>query len=122
MPPTPVGSPSGDEHSSGSNPPLPTPSSEDGALRRLPRLLPVVVMTALTVGWAARPVIPVKVHGSGLLAAPESRRAFFARGPGEVQDIKVKVGEEVVPGQLLLTLSRVDQAAAGGGGVGPDPR
>ncbi|MEB3261053.1 MAG: hypothetical protein VKP63_10550 [Cyanobacteriota bacterium] len=136
MPPTPVGSPP--ESRPGSDPqkpsqsppdgdstgsiPLQDPPGASGPLSRLPRLLPVLVVASLTGIWAALPVIPVKVRGSGLLAAPESRRAFFARGPGEVQDIKVKVGEEVVPGQLLLTLSRVDQAAAGGGGVGPDPR
>jgi multidrug efflux pump subunit AcrA (membrane-fusion protein) len=87
----------------------------------LPRLLPVVVVAGLTVLWAATPSIPVKVRGSGLLMAPESRRAFFARGPGQVQDIKVRVGSVVEPGQLLLTLSRVGQAAPGGGAVTADP-
>ncbi len=80
------------------------------------------MVTTLTAVWAATPAIPVKVRGSGLLAPPESRRAFFARGPGQVQAIKVAVGEAVVPGQLLLTLSRVGQAAAGGGAVAPDPQ
>ncbi len=78
-------------------------------------------MAALTGLWAVTPSIPVKVRGSGLLVAPESRRAFFARGPGQVQDIKVKVGMEVVQGQRLLTLNRVGQAAPGGGAVTPDP-
>jgi multidrug efflux pump subunit AcrA (membrane-fusion protein) len=82
----------------------------------------VIVVATLTGLWAATPAIPVKVRGSGLLAPPESRRAFFSRGPGQVQAIKVTVGEEVVPGQLLLTLSRVGQAAAGGGLVSPDPQ
>ena len=88
----------------------------------LPRLLPVAVVAGLTGLWAVTPSIPVKVRGSGLLTPPESRRAFFARGPGQVQDLKVQVGSEVVGGQLLLTLSRVGQAAPGGGAVTPDPQ
>jgi multidrug efflux pump subunit AcrA (membrane-fusion protein) len=91
-------------------------------LDRLPRLLPVAVVAGLTGLWAVTPSIPVKVRGSGLLTPPESRRAFFARGPGQVQDLKVQVGSEVVAGQLLLTLSRVGQAAPGGGAVTPDPQ
>ncbi|MFN9628915.1 MAG: hypothetical protein ACK59A_01610 [Cyanobacteriota bacterium] len=91
-------------------------------LDRLPRLLPVAVVAGLTLVWAATPSIPVKVRGSGLLMAPESRRAFFSRGPGQVQAIKVGVGAEVARGQLLITLSRVGQAAAGGGAVTPDPQ
>ena len=101
--------------SAGASPAPPPPSN------RLPRLLPVAVVAGLTALWAATPTIPVKVRGSGLLTAPESRRAFYARGPGQVQDIKVGVGTEVDAGQLLLTLSRVGQAAAGGGAVTPDP-
>jgi multidrug efflux pump subunit AcrA (membrane-fusion protein) len=84
-------------------------------------LLPVAVVAGLTGFWAITPTIPVKVRGSGLLMSPESRRAFFSRGPGQVQDLKVRVGDDVEQGQLLLTLSRVGQAAPGGGAVTPDP-
>jgi len=91
-------------------------------LHRLPRILPVAVVGLLTALWAATPGIPVKVRGSGLLMAPESRRAFFARGPGQVQEIRIKVGSTVDRGQLLLTLNRVGQAAPGGGSVVPDPQ
>lgn len=91
-------------------------------LDRLPRLLPVAVVAGLTALWAVTPSIPVKVRGSGLLTPPESRRAFFSRGPGQVQDLKVSVGSDVEEGQLLLTLSRVGQAAPGGGAVTPDPQ
>lgn len=93
-----------------------------GSLHRLPRILPVAVVGLLTALWAATPGIPVKVRGSGLLTAPESRRAFFARGPGQVQEIRVAVGSRVDSGQLLLTLNRVGQAAPGGGAVVPDPQ
>jgi len=82
----------------------------------------VAVVGLLTALWAATPGIPVKVRGSGLLMAPESRRAFFARGPGQVQEIRIKVGSTVDRGQLLLTLNRVGQAAPGGGSVVPDPQ
>ena len=80
------------------------------------------LVAGLTALWAVTPSIPVKVRGSGLLTAPESRRAFYARGPGQVQDIKVEVGSAVAQGQLLLTLNRVGQAADGAGAVSPDPR
>ncbi len=79
------------------------------------------MVAGLTGFWAITPTIPVKVRGSGLLMSPESRRAFFSRGPGQVQDLKVRVGDDVEQGQLLLTLSRVGQAAPGGGAVTPDP-
>jgi len=82
----------------------------------------VGLVAGLTALWAVTPSIPVKVRGSGLLTAPESRRAFYARGPGQVQDIKVEVGSAVAQGQLLLTLNRVGQAADGAGAVSPDPR
>lgn len=91
-------------------------------LERLWRLTPVALVAGLTALWAVTPSIPVKVRGSGLLTAPESRRAFYARGPGQVQDIKVTVGTPVDQGQLLLTLNRVGQAADGAGAVAPDPR
>jgi multidrug efflux pump subunit AcrA (membrane-fusion protein) len=91
-------------------------------LERLWRLTPVGLVAGLTALWAVTPSIPVKVRGSGLLTAPESRRAFYARGPGQVQDIKVEVGSAVAQGQLLLTLNRVGQAADGAGAVSPDPR
>ncbi|MFN9660643.1 MAG: hypothetical protein ACK6BC_09775 [Cyanobacteriota bacterium] len=93
-----------------------------GSLEHLPRLLPVAVVASLTVLWALTPSIPVKVRGSGLLMTPQSRRAFYARGPGQVQAIKVRVGSEVSQGQLLLTLNRVGQAAPGGGAITPDPQ
>jgi len=92
-----------------------------GPLAPLPKLLPVLVLGTLTALWAATPTIAVKVRGSGLLTAPASRRAFYARGPGQVQAIKVEVGSVVDEGQLLLTLNRVGQAAPGDGAVVPDP-
>ena len=87
------------------------------------RLWPIAFVAMLTVLWGAQPNIPVKVRGSGLLTSPESRRPIYARGAGEVQQVKVKVGDLVQEGELLLSLNRVGQAAPGGGLVAaPDPQ
>jgi len=51
----------------------------------------------------------------GVLAPPGERRGIYARGAGEVQALEVRVGEQVRPGQLLLTLSPVGQSAPGAG-------
>jgi biotin carboxyl carrier protein len=51
----------------------------------------------------------------GVLAPPGERRGIYARGAGEVQALEVRVGEQVRPGQLLLTLSQVGQSAPGAG-------
>ena len=87
------------------------------------RLWPIAFVAMLTVLWGSQPNIPVKVRGSGLLTSPESRRPIYARGAGEVQQVKVKVGDLVQEGELLLSLNRVGQAAPGGGLVAaPDPQ
>ncbi|NBQ21593.1 MAG: hypothetical protein EBU30_08055 [Synechococcaceae bacterium WB6_3B_236] len=87
------------------------------------QLWPTAFVALLTLVWGLQPAIPVKVRGSGLLTAPESRRLIYARGAGEVQELKVAVGAQVSQGQLLLSLDRVGQAAPGGGLVaGPDPQ
>ena len=87
------------------------------------RLWPIAFVAMLTVLWGSQPNIPVKVRGSGLLTSPESRRPIYARAAGEVQQVKVKVGDLVQEGELLLSLNRVGQAAPGGGLVAaPDPQ
>ncbi|MEI7664649.1 MAG: hypothetical protein WCI65_01195 [Synechococcaceae cyanobacterium ELA263] len=83
---------------------------------RLYRALPVLLVAGLTLIWASRPSVGVAVHGMGVLAPPGERRGLYARGAGEVQQLKVRVGEQVSPGQLLITLSQVGQNAPGGGG------
>lgn len=87
---------------------------------RLYSCLPTASVAGLSLLWAAHPGVPVLVHGMGLLAPPETRRGFFARGPGEVQELLVQPNGEVRQGQLLLTLSRVGQNAPGGGTIEPD--
>jgi multidrug efflux pump subunit AcrA (membrane-fusion protein) len=85
------------------------------------QLWPTAFVVLLTVVWGLQPTIPVKVRGSGLLTAPESRRLIYARGAGEVQELKVAVGAQVSQGQLLLSLDRVGQAAPGGGWAAANP-
>ncbi|MFM8276766.1 MAG: HlyD family secretion protein [Cyanobium sp.] len=87
---------------------------------RLYPCLPTALVAGLSLLWSAHPSVPVLVHGMGLLAPPETRRGFFARGPGEVQELLVQPNGEVRQGQLLLTLSRVGQNAPGGGTIEPD--
>ena len=96
----------------------PVPSS---LLRRAYGLVPIGLVAGLSLVWASRPTVPVLVRGMGLLAPPEARRGFYARGPGEVQALLVSVGQSVRPGQKLATLSRVSQNAAGAAQAGAAP-
>ncbi len=90
---------------------------------RLYRASPVLVVAVLTLIWASRPSIGVVVRGMGVLAPPGDRRGLYARGAGEVQELKVRVGQQVQAGQLLITLSQVGQSAPGaGGGPATSPR
>lgn len=97
-------------------------AARGAAALSLPRLLPMALVTAVAGGWAVAPVVAVKVEGSAVLLQPGSRVGFYARSAGQVQAVLRRVGDAVEPGQPLLTLNRVDQAAAGTGAVGPDPR
>lgn len=100
--------------------PLPAAPSPLG---RLYACLPLLLVSGLSLAWACRPSVPVLVSGTGLMTAPDQRRPFYARGPGQVQDIRATVGQSVRRGDVLLTLSQVGQAAPGAGGDGaPDPR
>ncbi|MFO0017762.1 MAG: HlyD family secretion protein [Synechococcaceae cyanobacterium] len=82
--------------------------------------LPTALVAGLSLLWALQPGVPVLVRGMGLLTPPETRRGFFARGPGEVQELLVQPNSTVRQGQLLLTLSRVGQNAPAGGTIEPD--
>ncbi len=86
---------------------------------RIPQLLPITAVSAVCVVWALAPSVPVKVEGSAVLLPPESRVGVYARSPGQVQKLHRRVGDQVQQGELLLTINRIDQQAAGGGGVGP---
>jgi HlyD family secretion protein len=86
---------------------------------RLPNLLPMAAVSAACSAWALAPSVPVKVEGSALLLAPESRVGVYARSAGQVQELMRRIGDPVKQGDLLMTINRIDQQAAGGGGVGP---
>ncbi|MFM7351663.1 MAG: hypothetical protein ACKO1G_01015, partial [Microcystis aeruginosa] len=73
-------------------------AAADRANDSLPRLyqaLPTLTVLGLTLLWATRPAIPVKVHGMALLSPPGERLGFYARGSGQVQRIEARVGERV---------------------------
>jgi HlyD family secretion protein len=86
---------------------------------RIPQLLPMAAVSGVCAVWALSPSIPIKVEGSAVLLPPESRTGVYARSAGQVQELIRRVGDVVQQGDLLLTINRIDQQAAGGGRVGP---
>ena len=84
---------------------------------RIPQLLPITAVSALCAAWALAPSVSVKVEGSAVLLPPESRVGIYARSPGQVQELHRQVGDQVRKGELLLSINRIDQQAAGGGTV-----
>jgi HlyD family secretion protein len=92
-------------------------SSPAPLLWRLYACLPVGLVALLSLVWAAHPGVPVLVRGMGVLTPPETRRGFYARGPGEVQALLVSVGDPVQAGQRLISLDRVGQSASGPAGT-----
>lgn len=86
---------------------------------RLYDLLPISLVGGLTLLWCASPSVPVLVRGMGLLSPPDVRRGFYARSPGQVQDVLVGVGQTVQAGQALLTIDQIGQSAPAAGAAGP---
>ena len=81
----------------------------------------MAVVTTIAAAWSLSPAVAVKVEGSAVLLQPDSRVGFYARSAGQVQALPHRVGDAVRQGELLASLNRVDQAAAGAGAVGPNP-
>lgn len=81
----------------------------------------MAAITGLAGVWALSPSVAVKVEGSAVLLQPDSRVGFYARSAGQIQSLSSRVGDGVQRGQLLVSLSRLDQAAAGAGAIGPNP-
>ncbi|MCP9915653.1 hypothetical protein KBZ13_04045 [Cyanobium sp. ATX 6F1] len=77
-------------------------------------------MSAATVHWATGPTIPVVVHGAAVFLDPHSRVGIYARSAGQIQRLALAVGDPVEQGQLVATINRIDEAAPGGGAVGPN--
>lgn len=84
----------------------------------LPRVLPMATVTLLSGVWLCLPGVPDTVHGGALLLQPGSRSGVYARSPGQVQQLMVRLGDRVRPGQTLLSIDRIDQRAPGGGSPG----
>lgn len=93
-----------------------------GGLARLYHALPMLLVCLASLQWASRPSVPVLVRGMGLMSPPDARRGFYARSPGQVQTIEVRVGETVRRGQRLATLNRIDQNAPGAGAAAGSPQ
>ena len=91
------------------------------AVNRALSLLPIICVTAISGAWALSPAVAVKVEGSAVLLQPDSRAGFYARSAGQIQVLHRSVGDDVRQGELLATINRVDQAAAGVGAVSPNP-
>lgn len=98
-------------------PPVDTPAP----LERLAAVLPMAAVTALTLGWAVSPSVPVQVRGAAVLLEPDSRVSVYARSPGQIQRLAAATGAVVRRGQVLASIDRVDQAAPGGGWVASNP-
>lgn len=86
-----------------------------------PRLLPMTVISGLSLAWALSPAVAVKVEGSAVLLEPDSRVGFYARSAGQVQVVLKRLDQPVQQGEVVLLLDRVDQDAPGPGKVGSDP-
>jgi len=81
----------------------------------------MVVVTGLCLTWAATPNVPVKVDGAGVFLVPGSRVGLYARSPGQIQRLPVRIGQTVAQGDLIASIDRIDQAAPGGGWTAANP-
>ena len=86
---------------------------------RIPQLMPMAAVSAACAAWGLAPSVPVKVEGSAVLLPPESRVGVYARSAGQVQEVFRRIGDPVQQGELLMSINRIDQQAAGGGVIGP---
>jgi len=85
------------------------------------RLVPMALVSGLTLIWAASPGVPMRVKGSAVLMEPGSRAGIYARSSGQIQELLLKPGNPVRSGQVVATINRVDQAAPGAGRIGANP-
>ena len=81
----------------------------------------MVLVTGLCLAWAANPNVPVKVEGAALFLTPGSRIGLYARSPGQIQRLPVRIGQTVAQGDLIASIERIDQAAPGGGWSAANP-
>ncbi len=86
------------------------------------RLIPMALVSGLTLAWAISPGVPVRVKGAAVLLEPGSREGIYARSPGQIQQLRVAAGTPVNAGAVVATINRIDQAAPGGGRIGANPQ
>ncbi len=67
-------------------------------------LLPLGILAGVAVSWSFFGKIPVEVEGRAVLITPRSNVEFQSRASGQILAIKVKPGETVKAGQVLVTL------------------
>ena len=85
------------------------------------RLIPMALVSGLSLLWAASPGVPMRVKGAAVLMEPGSREGIYARTAGQIQQLRVAAGGPVSRGQIVASINRIDQAAPGGGQVGANP-
>ncbi|MCX5943986.1 MAG: hypothetical protein NTZ53_01465 [Cyanobacteria bacterium] len=81
----------------------------------------MALVTGLGLAWAASPNVPVKVQGAAVFLTPGSRIGLYARSPGQIQRLPVRIGQAVAQGELIASIDRIDQAAPGGGWSAANP-
>ena len=81
----------------------------------------MVLVTGVCLAWAASPNVPVKVEGAALFLTPGSRIGLYARSPGQIQRLPLRIGQTVAQGDLIASIDRIDQAAPGGGWSAANP-
>lgn len=86
------------------------------------RLIPMALVSGITLVWALSPGVPIRVKGAAVLLEPGSREGIYARSAGQIQELHVQVGTVVRAGQPVATINRADQAGPGGGRIGADPQ
>ncbi|MFO0118925.1 MAG: biotin/lipoyl-binding protein [Cyanobium sp.] len=64
----------------------------------------VVLMGGAVVAWAAFWLVPTEVVGKGVLLLPDNAGLLDARAAGQVRRLKVRVGDRVSRGQVLMEL------------------
>jgi HlyD family secretion protein len=73
--------------------------------------LPLAALGSLVIAgltWSIIGRIPITAIGQGVLAYPSTIADFQASGTGQLQDIKVKVGDTVKKGEILATLDQTE--------------
>ena len=72
------------------------------------RLIPMALVSGLTLVWALSPGVPIRVKGAAVLLEPGSREGIYARSAGQIQQLRVQVGTVVSAGQPVATINRID--------------